>query len=362
LEDRIMTRSRFVTCMSVLALSGLGLTGLMASKAAGEKTPDPQKPAGPTKRLVCLGYVDTRDKMVPLYPENYPLPARVTKVLVHEGAEVKEGQPLLEFDIESLKLKVDEADNAIAIARAEQAKAEAMVRAHTVQVNALAKEYQSKEKELKNKKSELDEAERLFKLPSGPAINQLQLEAAKAAYAAAEDNLEAARIKWEGLRAEVPTYLVDLAKENVRKAQNAKLQAEHARDQVRLRAPANGWIIRSFAAEGLIFGMASKEPAFWFVKKGPLFVRAEVSQEWARRVAPGQVAKIEDESDSAQRWTGKVELVPNQFLPKRLGNTGLVDLMPVSDERVLECQVSIDPESGKPAPRFGQKVRVTLGD
>jgi multidrug resistance efflux pump len=343
----------------VLALSGLGLTGLMASKAAGEKTSDPQKPAGPTKRLVCLGYVDTRDKMVPLYPENYPLPARVTKVLVKEGAEVKEGDPLLEFDIDALKLKVDEADNAIRRAKAEQAKAEAAVRAHAVQVGALQREYQAKEKELKSKKSELDEAERLLKLGAG---NLLQLEAARAAYDAAADNLEAARLKWDGLRVDPPTYLVELAKEGVKQAQNAKLQAEHARDQVRLRAPADGRIIRNFVAEGTMFGMGSKEPAFWFVKRGPLFVRAEVSQEFARRVAQGQVARIEDESDSGQRWTGKVELVPDQFLQKRLGNAGLVDLMPVSDERVLECLVSIDAEPGKPAPRFGQKVRVTLGD
>jgi len=357
-----MTRSRFVTYASVLALSGLGLTVLMAAKAAGQKAADPQKPAGPTKRLVCLGYVDTRDKMISLYPENYPLPARVTKVLVHEGDEVTANRPLLEFDIVSLQLKVDEAENAIRRAKAEQAKAEAALRAHAVQVNALAKEYQAKQKELAAKKSELDEAQRLFDLKAGAIINQLQLEAARSAYDAAADNLEAARLKWDGLRVDPPTYLVDLAKEGVKQAENAKAQAEHARDQVRCRAPADGWIIRSFVAEGSNFGPGTRDPAFWFVNKGPLIVRAEVGPEFSRRVARGQRAKIEDEADSDQRWTGTVEVVPDQFLPKRLGNSGLVDIMPVSDERVLGCQVTIDAGSGKNLPRFGQKVRVTLGD
>ena len=36
--------------------------------------------------------------------------------------------------------------------------------------------------------------------------------------------------------------------------------------------------------------------------------------------------------------------------------------MPVNDERVLECQVSIDLAPGEAPPRFGQKVRVTLGE
>ncbi|HKB01241.1 MAG TPA: biotin/lipoyl-binding protein [Gemmataceae bacterium] len=350
-----MTRSRFITYASVLTLSGLGLSVLMAAKASGEKTTDPAKPAAPANRtLVCLGYVDTQEKVVGLLPDNFPLTAQVTKVLAREGDEVKEGQPLLEFDTEMLKLKVKEAENAIQRAKAEQARAEAAVRAHAVQVNALHREYRGKEKELASKKSELEEAERLLGLGAG---NKLQVEAARAAYEAAAENLESARLKWDGLQKDPPTYLVDLAKEGVKQAEIAKQQAEHARDQVRLRAPADGRIIRSFVSEGTMFGMATKEPAFWFAKKGSLIVRAEVSQEFAAGVFEGQVAQIEDEADDSQKWTGKVLVVPNQFLPKRLGNTGLIDIMPVTDERVLECQISID---GKNPPKFGQKVRVKL--
>jgi multidrug efflux pump subunit AcrA (membrane-fusion protein) len=356
-----MTRSRFITFALLIALSGAGLTVLMAARAAGDKTTtEPDRPAVAGKRLVCLGYVDARDKVIGILPANFPQPSTVTKVLVREGSEVKEGDSLLEFDISGLNLKVQEAENAIATAKADQARAAAMVRAHGTEVNHYEKLFQSKAKALLTKKSELDEAERLYNIK---AINQLEIEAARSAYAEADLNLEAARIKWEGLKKEPPTYLEALAAEAVKKAENAKAQAVHARDQVRCKAPADGRIMRTFVTEGTMYGIQTKEPAFWFLKKSPLIVRAEVTQEFARRVSKGQTAKIEDEADASQVWTGKVIEVPNHFLPKRLGNTGLIDIMPVTDERVLECQISIDPgDTGKNPPRFGQKVRVTLGD
>ena len=354
-----MTRARFLTFAALIALSGAGLTVLMAARAAGDKTADPPRPPEGGRRLVCLGYVDAKDKVVGLLPENFPQPSRVTRVLAREGQEVKDGDRLLEFDVETLNLKVAEADNAVARAQSGKAKAEYHLRLHTIQVNALYAELQAKQEELKNKKDELLEAERTQQLGR---ITQLAVDAARAELKAAEYNLESARIKWAGLRDEPPTYAVTEANEAINQALNAKKQAEHARNQVRLVAPADGRIVRSFVSEGTMFGLQTKEPAFWFLKKGDLIVRAEVTQEFARRVQKGMAARIEDEADDTQVWKGKVDVVPNHFLPKRLGNTGLIDIMPVTDERVLECQISIDLEGVKMPPRFGQKVRVTLGE
>ena len=138
-----------------------------------------------------------------------------------------------------------------------------------------------------------------------------------------------------------------------------KTEAEHARDQLACKAPADGKILRLFASEGMSFGPTSREPAFWFLKKGPLLVRAEVTQEFARRIVKGQAATIQDESDSSQAWSGRVTKLGDQFLPKRAG-AGMFDFMPTSDEPVLECQISIELNAGEPGPKFGQKVRVTL--
>ena len=352
-----MTRGRIFTFLAILALSTGVLTVFMTAHAAGDKPADPQSAGGREKILVCWGDIDTEDRFVGLFPENFPMPARVTKVLVKEGAEVKKGQPLLEFDNEQLNLKVREAENGIQAALAEQAKAEGAVRMHTVLVNEADKLWQAKHAILSSKQSELKEAERLFKLDIG---NRLTLEAAQAAMREAELNSEAAKIKWEGLKVEVPNYYVDIAKENVKHKQTLKAQAEHARDLLACKAPADGTIIRSFVTEGANYGMQSREPAFWFLKKNPLIVRAEVTQEFAKGVSVGKSATITDDSDESLVWTGVVTKVGEQFLPKRHGGASILDLMPVSDDRVLECHVSIDTEPGKAGPKFGQKVRVTL--
>ncbi|HJZ94441.1 MAG TPA: hypothetical protein VKE40_26490 [Gemmataceae bacterium] len=352
-----MTRTRVVAFLVVLGVCGVGLTALMAAKGVGDH-PDPAASPAET-RVTCLGHVDTEDRGVAgLFPGNFPIPSTVKKVLVKEAAFVRADQPLLEFDDKMLKLKNEEADIAINIALNEQAKAEATLKGHKAQTDAAELELQSKEEEFKSKKAEFDETKRLFDLKSK---NKLELEAAEAAVKSADLNLQAARIKWQGLKDNVPSYLVEEAKENVKRMQSLKDQAQHALAQQACKAPADGTIIRSFVTEGTMFGPQTKEPAFWFLKEAPLVVRAEVNQEFARRVALGASASIEDESDSQQKWTGKVIKVSDQFLPKRNTGGGMPDLMVISsDDRVLECLVSIDPAPGKPGPRFGQKVRVTL--
>ena len=113
-------------------------------------------------------------------------------------------------------------------------------------------------------------------------------------------------------------------------------------------------------SDGHTFHPTSRDPAFWFLKDGPLIVRAEVTQEFARRVVLGKAATIEDEADSQQTWKGRVSKISDQFLPKRQGGTTAFDFMPVSDDRVLECQISIDLAPGEAGPKYGQKVRISL--
>jgi len=350
-----MTRGRIFTFLAILALSTGVLTVFMTSRAAGDKPADPKPVAD--RILVCWGDIDTEDRFVGLFPENFPMPARVTKVLVKEGAEVKKGQPLLEFDNEQLSLKVREAENGILIAQMEQSKAEALVRGHTIQVNALEQEWKAKQAELEARQNEFKETERVFKIGSK---NRLDLDAADAAVRSAEFNLLASKIKLEGLRVEVPNFYVKIAEGNVEHKRTLEAQAKQARDLLACKAPADGKIIRSFVTEGANFGMQSREPAFWFLKKSPLIVRAEVTQEFAKGVRVGKLATITDDSDESLVWTGAVTKVGEQFLPKRHGGASILDLMPVSDDRVLECHVSIDTEPGKAGPKFGQKVRVTL--
>jgi len=354
-----MTRTRVVALLVVVALCGVGLTALMAAKEA-HKEPARQaaNPAG-GKKLVCFGYADTEDPIVRIFPDNFPMTSKVTKVLAREGDSVTVGQPLLEFDVEFLKLKVQEAEKAILVAQAERDRAIYARDQYQPQLDAAENKLKAKQEELNSKKSLLEEAKRAFKYNQ---LNQTQLDEATSAVKAAQYNLAAAQDEWTGLKkVGPPEHLVNIADKNIERLENLKKQAQMAVDLCSCKAPADGQLIRSYVSEGFMFGPQSREPAFLFLKKGPLVIRAEVNQEFARRVYKGAIATIADESDPDHPWTGKVTKVGDQFLLKRNMAGGMPDMMMASsDDRVLECLVSIDPGSGKVPLRFGQKVRVTL--
>jgi multidrug resistance efflux pump len=352
-----MNRARVLTGSGLLVLVGVGLTALVAARGTGDKGPESVAAKSPDMRLVCVGIVDTEDRYVGIFPRNFPQPSRVTKVLVKEGAKVKKDQPLLEFDVEILDLKVQEANDAIAAARFEESKAESAVRTHIFEVSFQEKTWKAKQKALENKQHEFKDAQ--WQLEH-KFISKIQLDAAESALQEAELNLEAAKIKLDGLKTEVPNYLVDQAKANIKRLETLKAEAEQARKQLSCEAPDNGRIIRSFVSEGQHFHPTTRDPAFWFLKDGPLMVRADVTQEFARRVSMGKSAIIEDEADPAQQWHGRVTKIGEQFLAKRQGGSSPFDLMPVSDDRVLECQISIDAGPSDVGPKFGQKVRITL--
>src|SRR6516162_1921131 len=127
-----MTRNRVVAALALVGLVGIGLTLLAAAGQPTGKTTEPAKPASTAtdRHLVCLGYVDTEERMVGIYPDNFPQASQLTKVLVKEGDDVREGQKLLELDTEMYALKVSETDAGVKAAEADLAKARAMIRAH----------------------------------------------------------------------------------------------------------------------------------------------------------------------------------------------------------------------------------------
>ena len=355
-----MTRGRIITVLLFLAISGVALTALMAAKDANERPADPPKTVVSGKKLVCQGTVDTESRVEHILPDNFPAPSKVIKVLVEEGAEVTKDQPLLELDAGMVKLKVTEAEKAVAGAQAARGKAVAMVNGYRPQVEAAKKKFEARKEGLVAANNDLAELERSHRLAG--TVSREQLEAARAKIKEAQLNLDASEEELKGLeKVGSPDYLLAQADEEIARLKVNLQQAQYALDQYTCKAPADGKILRSNVAEGHMFIPQNRDPAFWFLKKGPLLVRAEISQEFANRVKDGAIAKIEDEADRTLTWKGKVIKVGDQFLPKR--NTGAtVELLSVSDERVLECLISIDVVKGETPPKYGEKVRVTLGE
>src|SRR5262249_39765863 len=132
-------------------------------------------------------------------------------------------------------------------------------------------------------------------------------------------------------------------------------RAELALDECLLKAPADGTILRVLVRQGEVLAAQAKSPAIQFCPKGPLIIRAEVLQEWASKVEPGQFASIEDDTHHGARWTGKVISVSDWFTHRR---SILPEPYQFNDVRTLECLVSID--AGGPPLRIGQRVRVTI--
>jgi Barrel-sandwich domain of CusB or HlyD membrane-fusion len=362
-----MKSTRFFAFIGILSVVGSLVVVLTAArdiekdklaKDAKDVAATPPSNVG-GKKLVCLGYVDTEDPMEKIYPDNFPQPSKVKKVLVKEGDTVEKDAPLMEFVDEFYDHKIKQAEIAIALANQEKIKAQEAIKAHPYSVNVAEFELLSKEEEYRSRKRDLDNTLRLLK--NDPSL-QAERESKEAFMEAALKSLEAAKWKVKLMQDFVPKYLVDMADVGIRNAENLRDQALEAKKMLACKAPAKGKILRVFAVDGMPFHPTSREPAFWFIKDGQLIVRAEVTQEFSRRVKDGQPARIECESDPSQTWKGKVIKVSDQFLPKRQGGGGGSEIMQVSDDRVLECLISVEAEKNVIPPRYGQKVKVTLGE
>ena len=93
-----------------------------------------------------------------------------------------------------------------------------------------------------------------------------------------------------------------------------------------------------------------------FAADGPQVVRAEVEQEFARRIKEGQPAVVQDEADATLTWRGRVERVASWYSQRRMV---LREPDRLHDTRTLECLVVVEP--GQPPLRLGERVRVLVG-
>jgi hypothetical protein len=93
---------------------------------------------------------------------------------------------------------------------------------------------------------------------------------------------------------------------------------------------------------------------------GKLFIRAEVNQEYANRVALNQKATIVDYSNTSITWKGKITKVADHFTPKRNNNSSGVELFSSGDDPILEVTIEIE-DAKNPVIRQGQRVRVYIG-
>jgi multidrug resistance efflux pump len=189
---------------------------------------------------------------------------------------------------------------------------------------------------------------------------QLAAEETKAAAALvreAQAGVSAEEDKLHGLAIVEPADKVAQAEADVAAKQARLDEVKYALDECTLRAPVDGKVLRILVGRGDLLTAQAKQPAVQFCPDAARIVRAEIEQEYANRVAVGQAAFIEDDSDSSSRkWKGTVSRLSDWYTHRRLI---LQEPLQFNDVRTLECIIHLD--SGQPPPRIGERVRVTLG-
>lgn len=356
---------RYIPGLVVLGLATLAVT-ILGTGAVLRSEPTVPPPGGEPESpgVVVYGQVDVRDGQVPLFPPTFPAPSTVAAVSPEavEGATVRKGQVLATLDDRLARAAVAEAQAGLKQARGKLAQVKADGRraekARDALVAQQTKAVEAKQREYNAKKLVRDQLERLLKEQSA---NSTELAAANEGLKGLEAGLAVESLRLEQARDTDIDFTpgVEQAEAAVAQYQALLEKAQYGLSLCELKAPSDGTILRALTTDGLQFGPQTKQPAFWFLPKGPMIVRVEVAQEFADRVHVGQKATLFDDRQTVTRWHGTVTGVGQAFLPRR-SSVMLPDPFQFSESRVLECTVTLD-EHGE-MPRVGQRLRASLGD
>jgi len=341
---------RFVWLLGLFLLLGsvLGAGWVLHQPASGT---GPSSTDGNLLGVVGNGFVDIEEGLTFLHPAQ---PGRVASVWVKEGDEVHEGDLLLSMDNQVAKKQLDEAQGALDIAQIKLQEAQ----------DKLPKKWQiaiEKQKlALAGAKSKLAAAESTLKMQQELHKNRQISDDQLAVYQHEAKWLEAQMKGHEQALTELtdlgdPAALIEQARADVKVKQAKRDQAHVAFVECDVYAPAAGVILRLFATPGDALTSQPRQPAVQFCPHSPRIVRAEILQEWANKVAVGQVALIEDDTRAGTQWKGKVARVSGWFTHRR---AILLEPFQYNDVRTLECIIELEP--GGPPVRIGQRVRATI--
>lgn len=248
----------------------------------------------------------------------------IKTVDVEEGDYVRKGQVLCTLDSSVIRAQLAGAEARLQGAHASLIKAEQPNRVEDI--GSFEAAYQQSLADIQNKTALLDQAKASQKLAKSTAaryaallkegaVSQMEAQTKEtealttgSTVRAAQQNLEAARfasrqaanrltMAKEGGRKEDVQISVATANENAAAVQQMRAQIE----QTIVRAPDDGLITRRYAHIGDLSN--GSKPLFEMIRKGNIELKAKVSQDDISRLAVGQLARVTDNTRSAE---GKV--------------------------------------------------------
>jgi multidrug efflux pump subunit AcrA (membrane-fusion protein) len=354
----------------VLLGGAIGIvTVLGAAKLTGNgsdsKDPNGKKEIKDTSRgVVCIGTVDTENQQVSPYPDAFgtkEFPLRITKVLKKEGDKVKKGDVIAELDETIPRKMVDKAQAGVDKAAAQITQAKKAIEAHQYMTEVQQAVVEGKRHEIRSTEIKLKEL-RDLKNKNMTKTAEIDYDAAVEGMKGLEKGLEAEEKKLKGYLKVDPTSKLDEARAGLAAAQADLELAEELLKQMIYKAPIDGSILRSSVYEGFVFGPQMRRDPIVIQPTGKLFIRAEVTQEFAHRVAMNQKAHVYDYINTSLMWKGKVTRIADSYQLKRSNNNGSMELFGNnSEDPILEVWIDLEIDPKAPTIRQGQKVRVNLG-
>jgi RND family efflux transporter MFP subunit len=285
--------------LGVLIVLALGVGGTFffnqaAAKKAQVKREEAAKAAAPTPyAAIADGKADVEGGVIQVAART---PGVIRAVNVKEGDSVKKGDVLAQIEDDQQRLGV-------ANARAAVSQAQAQIDLLQVQKDYNEREYQ-----------------RLLPLRAKAFV-------ATQAVDKAEDAIHESTAQLEAQRAAIAT------------SQAALASAEYQLELTKVRAPADGRIVRRYANPGSGASTLNVSNMFDLVPNTERIVRAEIVESDIPNIRIGQDAEIVPEADPTKMFVGRVLRRSDEFGARKLQSD---DPTERTDERVVEVVVSAD--------------------
>lgn len=305
--------------------------------------------AAPPARLVCYGHVDCRQGPLLLQPTRA---GRVVQVFVKEGRTVSKDTPLMQLDDRLVKLYEEEAELGVQAAQIQIAKAESGLKQYQARQAQAKAALQLSQNKLRTAEDYLTVEQDLNK---DGFSNKGRLDLARDQVNQAKDLVTIEQSKLAELNAVEPDVDARLAQLQLDRSQAQLRRAAQQREEMVLKAPVAGTVLRLYAQEGDLAGPTSPRPAVCLAPAGDWIVRSEVAQEFADRVREGLVVQVEDEASGVTLARGTIAQVADCFLPRRQLS---LDPTSINTGLALECTITLD--AGHAPLRLGQRVRVRV--
>jgi len=335
-----------VLAAAVLQVGCLFQSARSVGNAAEKKEGDT---AATAVSLSCLGFADAETGVTGLNPLNL---GRVVALWVNETDEVVKGQALLGMDDAKARLHVAEEEEGVKAAEIKVNQAEELQRQYPDKV-----EQQRAAVEVAAQRVEAARYMRLQKkqLLDNGLLNDNEYQSLVSQGQEREQAKRAEEAKLQELKRQNPQLEVTRAKAELAAARARLAEARDTLAECVLKAPCKGKVLRVLVHPGDVITSAARQPAVQFCPAGPQIIRAELMQEYANQVRPGDAAVVTDDVDLETTWRGRVDRIADWYTQRRMFPD---DPQQSKDVRTLECLIRLEP--GQKEFRIGQRVLVRI--